>query len=196
MKHYLEVQIGVIKMETINLDKYTKADGQIDFDTLYNEQLPEKTLKAVLKYEKEKPTGVLSLEQVIQYDNNRKKQPFVVFSPKQKKDLKRAKKEKNLVELEILNMVSNDNGELDSKIERISLDEIVKENSYMEGQIYHRKNKRLDHYNQSETMNVFNTFNRFGKMRTIVMCNTLEGQKIAKRLQLNFGCIEIGRAHV
>jgi hypothetical protein len=170
-------------MEQLNIHKYTKADGTIDFDLLYTEDMSIKTQQAIIKIEhqKKKPTGVLSNEKMLERDIKlaERKMPFVVYNAEQKERIKKAKKEKAKEEQEFTEMVSD----------RKSLDVAVKEDDLMENEIINRKNKSLETLNQSEIMNTFNVYNKYGKSKSMVIANTKIGRHITENAIWNFGSI-------
>jgi len=167
----------------VDINKYTKADGNIDFDLLYEEDMSEKTQQAIIKIEaqKEIPTGVLSSAKMLERDIKlaERKMPFVVYNAEQKERIKKAKKEKARVEQEFTEMVS----------ERKSLDVAVKEDDLMVNEIINKKNKSLETLNQSEIMNVATVKNKYGKQRNIIIANTKIGRHITENAIWNFGCI-------
>jgi hypothetical protein len=168
-------------MENINLNKYTKENGEIDFDYLYTDGMSEKNQQAIKKIEQtENPTGVLSLEKMLEMDIKmaERKMPFTVYNSEQKERIKRAKKEKQKLEKEFEDM---------SK--RETLDVAIKEDELMENEIINRKQKSLETYNQSEIMNVTKVKNRYGKERSIVIANTKIGRHISENKIWNFGSI-------
>lgn len=170
-------------MQQLNIHKYIKADGTIDFDRLYMEDMSIKTQEAIKKIEQQKelPTGVLSNAKMLERDIKlaERKMPFVVYNAEQKEKIKKAKKEKARVEQEFTEMVSD----------RVTLDVAVKEDDLMINEIINKKNKTLETLNQAEMMNVFSVYNKFGKTKNIVIANTKIGRHITENKIWNFGSI-------
>ena len=186
--------------ENLNVNKYTKADGTIDFDLLYTDGMPEKTVNAIKSIEKEgKSDGIIrDAERLRTYDNRKIKENYVLTQVEDDRIneeellLKEMKKEQHRKDMEETKEYYKKHPIKTRDIEeRQTLDEFIKENPFFDSSLIHIKSDRaLETYGQTHTINVYYKTSRYGKSYPVITANTKQVDTMRQLKVVNFGSIQ------
>lgn len=189
-------------MEHIDLAKYTKADGQIDYDTLLTDKMSDGLKQTIIKLEQNNAVGdgiIRNTELLTKYDNRNKKEAFVVVSMEKDREkeeerfLKRIEREERELQREqdLKDTKKTIVPPSTPEHKRETLDDLVKEDPLLVNSIINfSPNRKLEQFGQTHTINVLPIISRYGKETTLITPNNRISFYISRQNQINFGCIQ------